>query len=159
VLTALLPPVPGYAFTAKREFASQRVMRALLSGLGSVFIERFDVKRSTEEVDLMAAALARGECLVVFPEGTFSREPGLKPFHAGAFAAAAKADAPLVVTGLRGTRNALRDETWLPRRVPIAFEIGAVLTPSGRDWTATAQIRAAARKAMVPLSGEFDPWV
>lgn len=157
LLAALLPPTPGYAFTAKREYANQRLMRALLTGLGAIFIERFDVKRSAEDVDLMAAALVRGDHLLVFPEGTFSRETGLKPFHAGAFAAAAKADAPIVVVGLRGTRTAMRDETWLPRRVPIAFEIGPILMPSGRDWAATAQMRAAARNAMVPLSGEFDP--
>jgi 1-acyl-sn-glycerol-3-phosphate acyltransferase len=157
VLTALLPPVPGYAFAAKREFASQPLMRALLAGLGAIFIERLDIRRSTEDVELMAAALLRGEHLLVFPEGTFSREPGLKPFHAGAFMAAARADVPVVVAGLRGTRAALRDETWLPRRNPIAFEIGKLLRPAGRDWAATALMRAAARKSMVPLSGEFDP--
>lgn len=157
VLTALLPPTPGYTFTAKREFASQRLMRALLTGLGAIFIERFDVERSMEDVDLMVAALRRGDHLLVFPEGAFSREPGLKPFHAGAFAAAALADAPVVVAGLRGTRTALRGGTWLPRRVAIEFEIGEHLMPSGHDWAATARMRAAARKAMAPLSGEFDP--
>lgn len=156
VLAALLPPVPGYAFTAKREFAGRRPMRALLTGLGAIFIERFDVGRSTEEVDAMAAALLRGDNLMIFPEGTFSREPGLKPFHAGAFAAAAKAGAVVVAAGLRGTRIALRDETWLPRRTPLAFEVGKTLMPTGRDWTATAQIHTAARKEMVPLSGEHD---
>lgn len=157
LLTALLPPTPGYAFTAKREYVSQRLMRALLTGLGTIFIERFDIKRSTEDVDLMVSALVRGENLLVFPEGTFSRETGLKPFHAGAFVAAAKANTPIVVAGLRGTRTALRDETWLPHRVPIAFEVGPVLMPSDPDWAATARIRAVARKAMAPLSGEFDP--
>ncbi|MEO6354166.1 MAG: 1-acyl-sn-glycerol-3-phosphate acyltransferase [Burkholderiaceae bacterium] len=39
----------------------------------AVFIDRFDLKRSTEDVDLMAAALLRGENILVFPEGTFSR--------------------------------------------------------------------------------------
>ncbi|WP_238552135.1 AMP-binding protein [Herminiimonas sp. CN] len=157
LLAALLPATPGYAFTAKREYAGQRLMRALLTGLGALFIERFDIRRSTEDVDLMAAALRRGENLLVFPEGTFSREAGLKPFHAGAFAAAAAANAPLVAAGLRGTRSAMRDQTWLPHRAPIAFEVGPELTPSGGDWNAITRIRAAARKALVPLSGEFDP--
>jgi 1-acyl-sn-glycerol-3-phosphate acyltransferase len=157
LLAAVLPAAPGYVFTAKREYAGQRPMRALLTGLGGIFIERVDITRSTEDVDLMAAALLRGENLLVFPEGTFSREAGLKPFHAGAFAAAAQARVPLVVAGLRGTRSAMRDETWLPHRVPIAFEVGSALLPSGDDWSAIARTRAAARKAMVPLSGEFDP--
>jgi acyl carrier protein len=157
VLTALLPPVPGYTFIAKREFESSRAMRALLSGLGVPFIERFDAKRSAEDVEWMAAALARGAHLLVFPEGTFSRETGLKALHAGAFLAAAKAGAPIVVAGLRGTRSALRDETWLPRRVPVEFEVGTRIMPAGSDWAAAARMRAAARQAMVALSGEYDP--
>ncbi|MES2534828.1 MAG: AMP-binding protein [Pseudomonadota bacterium] len=155
LLIALLPPGPGYTFAAKREFADQRWMRALLTGMGAIFIERFDVMRSTEEVDAMAAALDRGDNLLVFPEGTLSREAGLKPFHAGAFAAAARAAAPVVVAGLRGVRSALRDGTWMPRRVPIEFELGQVFAPPGAGWSAALQLSNAARAAMAALAGEF----
>ena len=148
VLTAILPPVPGYTFTARR---------ALLTGPGVIFIERVDAKRKTGDVDVMAAALLRGDSLLVLPEGTFSCEPGLKPFHAGAFLAAAKAGVPVVVAGLRGTRHASRDETWLPRRSRIEFELGPLLMPAGRDWATVARMRDEARKAMVPLCGEYDP--
>jgi Na+/alanine symporter len=36
----------GYAFVAKREFLGNFLMRALLSGYGTQFIERFDVQRA-----------------------------------------------------------------------------------------------------------------
>lgn len=155
VLTALLPPVPGYAFAAKDEFAQRRLMRILLAGLGTVFIDRSDIRRSTRDVESMAAALGRGESLLVFPEGTFSREAGLKPFHAGAFAAAAKAKVPLVVAALRGTRAALRDETWRPRPTLLEFEVGTTLAPLPSNWNAIMQAAAAARAEMAALSGEF----
>lgn len=154
-LTALLPAAPGYAFAAKREFASQPAMRALLAALGSLFVERFDASRSMQDVEQMTAALKRGENVVVFPEGTFRREAGLRPFHAGAFIAAAKAGAPVVATGLRGTRDALRDGTWLPRRVAITLEIGEALVPSGDDWSATVRASATARSAVSRLCGEY----
>lgn len=154
-LTALLPAVPGYAFAAKGEFAQQTIMRRLLAGLGTLFIERFDVRRSTEEVNRMAAALAHGENIIVFPEGTFSREAGLKPFHSGAFIAAAKAGAPLAVAGLRGTRTALRSGTWMPHRTSIEFEVGQVFVPTSTDWNETAQLSAAARAAISRLCAEF----
>lgn len=155
VLTALLPAAPGYAFAAKREFAAQPLMRRLLSGLGSLFIERREVRQGMEDVRAIAAALRRGENVVVFPEGRFDREAGLRGFHTGAFAAAAEASAPIVVSGLRGTRIALRSETWWPRRAAIEFEIGQTLAPPQRDWTDTVRIAAAARAAMAVLSGEF----
>ena len=49
--------------TAKRGLApgtGQPVMHGLLTGLGTLFIERFDLRRSTDDVNLMAAALQRG---------------------------------------------------------------------------------------------------
>jgi len=126
-----------------------------MSGLGTIFIERSDVRRSTEEVERMAAALGRGENIVVFPEGTFRREVGLKPFHSGAFIAAAKAGVPIAVGGLRGTRAALRSGTWLPRRSVIEFKVGQAFAPAGADWSATVRASAAARAAMAALCGEF----
>jgi len=155
VLTAVLPSVPGYAYAAKGEFAQQAVMRSLMSGLGTIFIERSDVRRSTEEVERMATALGRGENIVVFPEGTFRREAGLKPFHSGAFIAAAKAGVSIAVGGLRGTRAALRSGTWLPRRSIFEFEVGQVFAPASADWSATVRASAAARAAMAALCGEF----
>lgn len=155
VLTALLPPVPGYAFAAKHEFAQQPLMRALLAGLGTVFIDRCDISRSTDDVAAMADALGEGENLLVFPEGTFSREAGLRSFRAGAFAAAAKARVPLVVAGLRGTRAALRDETWLPRPTQLEFEVGSTLAPLSPQWNAIMQAATAARAEMALLCAEF----
>jgi hypothetical protein len=46
--------------------------------------------------------------LVFFPEGTFTRMPGLLPFHMGAFVAAAEAGVPVVPVTIRGTRSLLR---------------------------------------------------
>ncbi|HJV88555.1 MAG TPA: AMP-binding protein [Noviherbaspirillum sp.] len=155
VLSALLPASPGYAFAAKREFTRQAVMRRLLRGLGSIFVERDDPRRGMEDVELIAAALRRGENVIVFPEGTFSREAGLKPFHAGAFVAAARAGAPLVVGGLRGTRIALRGDTWWPRRSSIEFKLGPVLPPPGPAWTDAMHASTDARTAMAALCGEF----
>jgi 1-acyl-sn-glycerol-3-phosphate acyltransferase len=154
-LAALLPAAPGYAFSAKREFAGQWWMRRLVLGAGGVFVERDDARRGMEDIGAITALLARGEHVLVFPEGTFNREPGILPFHSGAFVAASTAGVPVVVAGLRGTREALRAGTWRPRSSTISFEVGPVLTPSGSDWNATVRLRDRARDAMATLAGEF----
>lgn len=154
-LTALLPAVPGYAFAAKREFEAQPAMRRLLTGLGALFVERFDATRSAGDVERMATALGRGHSIVVFPEGGFDRDAGLKPFHAGAFLAAARAGVPVVVSALRGTRNALPAETWWPRRSPVEFEVGQRFAPSSLAWDATVRLRDEAHAAMSMLCGEL----
>jgi 1-acyl-sn-glycerol-3-phosphate acyltransferase len=156
VLYATLPPERGYIFVAKREFVEQPRMHAFLRGLGTLFVERFEAAKSAEDVDAVVAALRRGDNLVIFPEGTFSREAGLKPFRMGAFVAAARAGVPMVVSGLRGTRLALRDQTWMPRFGSMHFEIGKTHLPEGDGWTAAVQLRDAARAEMLQLCGEHD---
>ncbi|ADJ63881.1 AMP-binding protein [Herbaspirillum seropedicae] len=156
ILLAALPPVPGYCLAAKRELEAHWIIRRFLRGLGVLFVDRSDISQSRTEVDSMVEALKRGENILVFPEGTFTRNAGLNAFHFGAFMAASKANVPLVVAGLRGTRLALRDESWILRRIAIAFEVGEMLKPTGSDWTATILMSANARKLMIPLTGEFD---
>jgi 1-acyl-sn-glycerol-3-phosphate acyltransferase len=146
--------VPGYAFAAKREFEAQPAMRRLLAGLGALFVERFDARRSADDVGRMATALRRGRSIVVFPEGGFDRDAGLKPFHAGAFLAAARAGVPVVVSALSGTHNVLPAETWWPRRSPVDFTVGQRFVPSSPAWDATVRLRDEAHAAMSMLCGE-----
>lgn len=155
-LCAALPPSQAYCFVAKREFVEQPAVHAFLSALGTLFVERFAASRSAEDVDEIAAALRQGQNLVIFPEGTFSREAGLKPFRMGAFVAAARAGTPALVAGLCGTRAILRDQTWLPRRGRLALTFGPLLAPVGDDWAAAVALRDAARKAMLGLCEEHD---
>jgi 1-acyl-sn-glycerol-3-phosphate acyltransferase len=93
---------------------------------------------------------------VIFPEGTFSREAGLKPFRMGAFVAAVRAGVPVLVGGLRGTRSVLRDRTWLPRRGRLSFEARAAADPKGDDWAAAVRLRDSTRQEMLRLCGEHD---
>lgn len=156
LLTALLPPTPCYAFVAKRELSEQPLLHAVLKGVGTIFVDRFDARQSTEDLQRMTAALQSGNNLLIFPEGAFSHAAGLKPFHSGAFAAAARANVPIAVAALRGPRTVLRADTWLPRRALVTFEVGSTMMPSGGNWSDIAHMSMLARKEMVSLSGEFD---
>jgi 1-acyl-sn-glycerol-3-phosphate acyltransferase len=156
VLYAALPLRHGYVFVAKRELVAQSAMHAFLRGLGTLFVERFEAQKSADDVDEIVAALKGGQSLVVFPEGTFSREAGLKPFRMGAFVAAARAGVPVAVAGLRGARAILRDRTWMPRHGSLTLEVGTTIAPAGEDWAAAARLRDATRSEMLPLCGEHD---
>jgi len=156
VLAALLPVPPGYTFVAKQELAAAPGLGWLLRRLGTLFVARDDLGQVTADVAAQAAVLARGERLVVFAEGTFCRESGLRPFRMGAFVAAASAGVPVTVAALAGTREVLRDETWLPRRGPIRLTVGATVRPGGDDWAAAARLRDAARAALLLEVDEPD---
>ena len=132
------------------------MIHAFLRALGTLFVERFEAARSLEDVDAIVAALGRGEKVVIFPEGTFSREAGLKPFRMGAFVAAVRAGVPVLISALRGTRAVLRDRTWMPRHGQLRFEFGPLLSPDGSDWAAAVRLRERTRPEMLRLCGEHD---
>ena len=145
VLVAALPR--PCSFVAKHELAGQWVAGRFLRGLGALFVERVDRRRSVEDARQLAAAAGQGRSLLVFPEGTFKPEPELLPFHLGAFAAAVEAGVSVVPVRLRGTRELLPYPHWLPRPARLAVELGAPLSGEAQaDGFATAvRLRDAAR--------------
>src|SRR5262249_49783723 len=146
----------NYAFVAKKELAAGPITRIFVSGLGAIFVERFDVQKSAEHADALVEAAKRGVSLIVFPEGTLMRHTGLMPFRAGAFQVAAQAGIPVVPVALRGVRSVLRDGTWYPRRAPIAVTLGAPIEPDGDDWSAVLRLRDRARAEILQYCGEPD---
>jgi 1-acyl-sn-glycerol-3-phosphate acyltransferase len=154
VLTAALPPDVG--FVAKRELEGNAFTGALLRRLGTVFVERFEAGQGEEETGKVAEAVASGGSLVIFPEGTFSRIPGLRPFRMGTFVAAARTGVRVVPVAIRGTRSKLRGGGWLPRRGGVEVEVGASVRPDGTDWNAAVRLRDAVRAGILDRCGEPD---
>ena len=154
LLTAALPPRFGYA--AKRELAETAFVGPALRRLGVVFVERFDAAGGVEDTGALEVRARAGEPLVVFPEGTFRRAPGLLPFKLGAFMVAAHTGAPIIPVALMGTRSLLRAGEWLPRRSEIVIEIGAPICSANHDWNAALVLRDAARRAILARLLEPD---
>ncbi|BAU47636.1 acyltransferase [Sulfurifustis variabilis] len=157
VLVAALPrPV---RFVAKAEFRSSLVAGLFLRRLGAQFVERFDRERGVADVRHLTALARARVPLFFFPEGTFTRAPGLLPFHTGAFVAAAEAGVPVVPCALRGTRSLLRSDSWFPRRGAVHVSIGPALAPppSAPDtWSAAMELRDRARDWILRATREPD---
>ncbi|HEY0938490.1 MAG TPA: AMP-binding protein [Steroidobacter sp.] len=156
VLAAALPH--SCRFVAKRELARTPLVGRFLRRLGTVFVERFDVRAGVADARRLAKLAEDGESCIFFPEGTFVRDPGLLPFHLGAFSAAAAANRPIVPIAIQGTRSLLPDGQWLPRRSPITIHIGSrILPPHGKNaFAATIQLRDAARGYILDHCGEVE---
>ncbi len=119
-----------------------------------IFVERLHAHQSIEDSDRLLQLVQNGQSVVFFPEGTFGREPGLRPFRMGAFAIAAQAGVAVVPVALRGTRSVLRSKQWLPRPRPIRVTILPAIHPKGTEWLDRLALREAARTAILPYCGE-----
>lgn len=150
VLQAVLPP--SFSFVIKREMASVPLAGTLLRRIGAEFVERQDRVRGARDARRLLRNAERGAAQVFFPEGTFSSAVGLLRFHIGAFAAAARAELPVVPIAIRGTRNCLPPGGLLPW--PGVIEVNVLAALSGQR--AADELRHAARAALLVALGEPD---
>ena len=154
LLFALLPA--RFVFAAKEGFGRNPVTRIAFRKAGAVFVERFDAGRGVEDTRMLARLAKAGAALGIFPEGTFSRTPGLRPFRMGAFVVAAEAGVPIVPVAFRGSRSVLREGEWIIRRREVRVVFGAPIAPTGTDWAAAVKLRDAARAHILRHCGEPD---
>ncbi|HTW38159.1 MAG TPA: lysophospholipid acyltransferase family protein [Steroidobacteraceae bacterium] len=155
VLTAALPP--RFGFVIKREMARVPLAAALLQRIGAEFVERFDRNKGAADARRVLRKATTGQSLVFFPEGTFSSQPGLLKFHAGAFLAAARAGCPVVPAAVRGTREALPPGRAVPRATPISVELLSAVAASAQDsGAAVTELRERARQAILHHLAERD---
>jgi 1-acyl-sn-glycerol-3-phosphate acyltransferase len=153
-LTAVLPGEPLYV--GKRELASQKFAGPLMRRLGTLFVERYDIGGSLADTQAIIAAARQGRNMVYFPEGTFTRRPGLSAFYLGAFKVAAEAGLHVFPGIIRGTRSMLRSDQWFPRWTPLGVRIEDAIIPSGTDFASLVQLRDAVRGVILTHCGEPD---
>jgi 1-acyl-sn-glycerol-3-phosphate acyltransferase len=156
VLYAALPR--RMRFLVKAELGRSPLLARPLARLGALFVERFDARAGLATLGEAGTALAAGDALLIFPEGTFKRMPGVLPFHLGAFSLAVAYQVPVLPLAIRGTRSLLRAGSWFPRRGPIVVTLGVPLSPTAQDdpWQTTLTLRDEARRFLVAAADEPD---
>src|SRR5882757_4019219 len=155
VFTAVLPP--RFGFVIKREMNKVPVIGLFLRRIGSEFVERFNRHRGASDARRVLRNAVNGKSLVFFPEGTFTRTPGLLKFHSGAFITAARVGCPVVPATVKGTRVTLSPNGGLPRPGRIIVEILLPVTVAPDQSEAVAmELRDRAREVILRELGEPD---
>lgn len=102
-------------FVSKADAQRWPLLGALITGAGTLYIERNSRRDAMRMVHHMAERLALGDILSVFPEGTTGDGRELLPFHANLLQSAIAAKAPALPVGLRFEDS----RTGAPHPAPI----------------------------------------
>jgi len=152
VLMAALPP--GFLFVAKQELLKAPIIRTFIKKVGHVTVDRLDFTESVTTTRKIEGALQQGHSVLIFPEGTFSRIRGIRPFRLGAFKVAVETGRPISPIAIRGAREVLWPGRWVPQRGPIQVTVGKPIRPEGKEWREIVRLRDSAKAEIVRHAGE-----
>jgi 1-acyl-sn-glycerol-3-phosphate acyltransferase len=131
VLPLMLGLGVPYHFVAKLEVRHMPFIGTFLKQMGHVWFDRKDGDARLRQSEQIQELLRQGESVFIFPEGTFAKEDGVRPFQLGAFKAAVSAGVPIIPVSLAGARKFLRDGTYLPRPTDVTITLSPPIYPNG----------------------------
>jgi 1-acyl-sn-glycerol-3-phosphate acyltransferase len=118
-------------FMGKAELWKYSWSARLLSALGGFPVNRGVPDRTSLHAAL--GALAGGEPVVVFPEGTRRKGPVIEDVHDGAAYLAARAGVAVVPVGIGGSEEILAKGRKVPKLERVVLVVGDPLEPPRRD--------------------------
>ena len=160
--------IPRYL--AKSGLFKNKALAGFLTAAGQIPVERLS-RTAIGAYDAAVAAVRAGECVVVYPEGTLTRDPGLWPMtgKSGAARIALETGCPVVPVGHWGVQEILPPYSARPRLFPrrrVTMKAGdpvdlADLVGQGRSaeaiTEATERIMSALTAIVEELRGETAP--
>lgn len=90
----------GGTMVSRADIAGWPVIGAAARSVGTVFVDRGDAKSGANTIRAIQKQLDDGRTIAIFPEGTTFDGDEVRPFHGGAFIAAARAGAEILPVGL-----------------------------------------------------------
>lgn len=151
VIVAVALPRPS-SFMARSTLFINPVFRALISGLNA-----FPVVRGGRDMQAVREAvrrLERGECLVVFPEGTRTTDGRIGALQPGVVAIADRAGVPIVPAVVDGAFEAWPKGRGI-RPWPVRVIYGAPVHPAERQGAPREEMIERLRSEMVRLQAEL----
>jgi long-chain acyl-CoA synthetase len=85
-------------------------------------------------LQLSAYVLRRGKILLVFPEGSRSRDGSIKEFKKGVGIISKELNIPIVPVAISGTYAMLPSGRWFPKPAKISVTFGKPIHPGSRDY-------------------------
>ena len=127
------------------EILEQPIQSQIMRLYGTIPVHRGRFDR--QSIKAMVGRLKAGRPVLIFPEGTRSRKPGLQQASTGVAYIAAKAGANVLPVGIAGTAI-LADEIRKFRRTQLIMSVGEMIDLPEIPW------RSAERKEILRLQTE-----
>jgi 1-acyl-sn-glycerol-3-phosphate acyltransferase len=103
-IPALLAAIPlSFKFIAKRELFRIPIFGWAIRKAGYISIDRENPREALKAIEEAVQKISSGTTILIFPEGTRSKDGKLLPFMKGAFSLASRAEAPILPLAIKGS--------------------------------------------------------
>ncbi len=143
-------PVP-LLFIVKEELRRVPLLGWYMSAMGMIYIRRRQRRQSLVAMQLCARRIAEGRSILIFPEGTRSKDGKLGPFKPGAFVAPIDAGAPVVPVAIDGTARILPAGGFRVRPGRIRLAVGRPIATAGLERRDRRDLAGQVREQIVEL--------
>lgn len=155
---AVLAAVPTrLRFIAKKQLARVPFVGWAIWAGRFIFIDRKNAARAKESIEEAKRRIRAGSSVILFPEGTRSRDGKMLPFKKGGVHLALDTGVPIVPVAIWGTFEAMPKGTLLVPSATIKVIIGAPIATSGHTESDRDRLLGRVRLALAQLVGEMAP--
>lgn len=129
-----IPILLGYinkpkAFIAKIEMLKMPIIRTWMVLMQCVFMDRGNPRKSIQGIKEGINILKAGYSIVVFPEGTRSKDGSLGEFKAGSLRLATKSGVPIVPITIKGTNKIMEKGSLIIKPSEVEIVISPAINP------------------------------
>jgi 1-acyl-sn-glycerol-3-phosphate acyltransferase len=118
IILALAYAGRPFGFIAKKELLLIPGINFWILLLGGLFIDRRHPRKALRTINRGVKHIQAGDGMLIFPEGTRSRDKGLGPFHPGALKLATQSGAAIVPLAIAGSYEVF-EKNHLINAVPV----------------------------------------
>ena len=120
-----------FRWIAKKELFKIPIFGLAMRKVGVISIDRSRGREALKSLSQAANRISDGSSVLIFPEGTRSRDGKLQPFKAGAFLLAIKSGVPVIPIGFNNASQLLPKGKLLPKSGEIILRIGPPIPTTG----------------------------
>jgi 1-acyl-sn-glycerol-3-phosphate acyltransferase len=152
-LASVLPHPLHWVF--KKELSKIPVFGWILLACGQIMVDRSDPEKSKAALAEALSALSGNNSVMIYPEGTRSRDGNLQPLKKGGFWMAVQGGLPIVPVRVSGTREIVAAGTLRIRPGNVLLEVFPPISTAGKGAADLPVLMRQVRDAL--LSGTPGP--
>lgn len=104
-----------FNFLSKKELTKVPILGRIMKNQGQVPIDRNNAKVAMQQMDTLKQQVMNGDNLLIFPEGTRTKDGHIAPFKRGSFQLASQTQTMIIPCYLNGTFDLLNKNQFLCR--------------------------------------------